>query len=71
MRPRILLLPPLIDTLERRHGLALIFIEGISNDTSIFDINIRRGSIVLPRQCVLHPVLIVTLWASHVRSKSQ
>jgi hypothetical protein len=54
----------LIDTLERRHGLALVFIEGASNDPSVFDINIWHGSVVLPRQCVFHPVLVVTLRVS-------
>lgn len=70
--PRIVPLNPsaslLIDTLERQHGLALVFIEGASNDTSVLDINSWRGNVVLPRQCMLHPVLVVTLWANHVRS---
>jgi hypothetical protein len=69
-RPRIPLISLSIDTLERRHGLALVFIEGVSNDASVFDINVWRGNIVLPRQCVFHPLIVVTLWA-HVRSASR
>lgn len=39
-RPRILLFSLSIDTLERWHGFALIFIEGVSDDASVLDINV-------------------------------
>jgi hypothetical protein len=55
-----------IDSLEWRYGFALIFIERFGYDASIFDFNVWRRGIALPRQRVHHPVFVVALLASQV-----
>ena len=51
----------LIDTLEGRHGLALVFVKGRVNDTTVLEDNVGRLGIGLEGQSVLHPGLIITL----------
>ena len=51
----------LVDMLERRDGLALGLVEGLVDDATVLDVDLRRVDVVLPRECVLHPVLIITL----------
>lgn len=51
----------LVDALEGRYGLALVFVECRVDDLAVFDLDIWLGWVVLERQSVLHPVLIVTL----------
>ena len=51
----------LVDTLERRHRLALVLVERLADDVAVLDVDGRRLNVVLPREGVLHPVLIVTL----------
>jgi hypothetical protein len=51
----------LIYTLERRYGLAFVFVQCSANNCSVFDIYLRFGVIMLECKCMLHPVLVVTL----------
>lgn len=50
----------LVDTLHWRHGLALVLIEGGTNDAAVREVNLAVG-LLLPAKRVLHPVLIVTV----------
>ena len=50
-----------INTLEWWYRFALIFIESVRNYASVFDVNIWRSSVVLPRKSVFHPILVITL----------
>ena len=50
----------LVDTLERRHRLALGLIERRSNNLPVPELNLTLR-LLLPRQGVFHPVLIITL----------
>lgn len=50
-----------IDALERWYGFALVFIERVRNHAAVFDVNIWRSSVVLPRQRVFHPIHVITL----------
>ena len=50
--PPINRLPPfvaLIDTLERWHRLALVLVQRVGDDATVFNINIWRIRVVLPR----------------------
>jgi len=60
-RAPVLFCFPSIDTLERWYGFALVFIERVRNYAPVFDVDIWRSSVVLPRQCVFHPILVITL----------
>lgn len=51
----------LVDTLERRNGLALVLVERRVNDTTELDLYVRCRRLALPRESVLHPFLIITL----------
>ena len=52
---------PLINTFEGRYRLALVFIQGGMDNVSVLNIDVRFGRIVLERECVLHPMLIIAL----------
>jgi hypothetical protein len=41
--------------------LAFIFIQSLVDDTTVLEGDIGRFDIILPRESVLHPVVIVTL----------
>ena len=51
----------LVHTLERWNGLALILIQGGSNDTTVSNLNIRFFDVTLECKRMLHPLIIVTL----------
>jgi hypothetical protein len=51
----------LVDTFERRNGLALVLVQSVADDTTILDVDFGGFTIVLPGESVLHPVLVVTL----------
>lgn len=51
----------LVHSLERWNSLALILVQGITNDSTVFDLNIRFIHIVLEGKGVLHPLIIVAL----------
>jgi hypothetical protein len=57
----LVLLPRLVGTLEWRYGLALVLVERLMDDTTVLDVNVRRVSIMLPCQSMLHPVVVITL----------
>ena len=46
--------------------LALILVKRLVDDPTEFDLNVRRSRLMLPRESVLHPLLIITLrsWVS-------
>lgn len=50
----------LVDTLEGRHALALVLVEGPVLDSTVakVDLTVR---LLLPGESVLHPVLVITL----------
>jgi hypothetical protein len=50
----------LVDTLERRNGLALVLIQGLGLNGTVAELNVAVG-LLLPGESVLHPVLVVTL----------
>src|SRR3954465_12971274 len=50
----------LVGTLERRHGLALVLIQGVGLDGTVAELDLTVG-LLLPGESVLHPVLIVTV----------
>ena len=50
-----------VDTLERRDGLALVLVERVADDATVLEVDLGRVHVVLPRERVLHPVLVVTL----------
>lgn len=51
----------LVNTLEWRYRLALVLVEGVSDDSTVLDVDLWRVDIVLPGEGVLHPLIIVTL----------
>ena len=51
---------PLIRTLERGNSLALLLIQRVHHDASVADIDVAVR-LLLPRQGVFHPVLVVSL----------
>ena len=65
---RLLPFVALIDTLERWHRLALVLVQRVGDDATVFNINIWRIHVVLPRQSMLHPVFVVTLLIAHIRT---
>lgn len=50
----------LVDTLERRNSLALLLIQGVVDNGSVGEVDLSLW--LLPRECVLLPVLVVSLW---------
>lgn len=50
----------LVCTLERRHRLALLVIQGLGLDSTEVQVNLAVG-VLLPCEGVLHPVLVITL----------
>ena len=50
----------LVCTLERRHRLALLVVQGLSLDSTEVQVNLAVG-LLLPCEGVLHPVLVITL----------
>lgn len=50
----------LVGTLERRHSLALVLIQGVGLDGTVAKLDLTVG-LLLPGESVLHPVLIVTV----------
>jgi hypothetical protein len=50
----------LVDTLEGRHALALVLVEGLVLDTAVAQVDLTVR-LLLPGESVLHPVLIITL----------
>ena len=57
----------LVYTLERRHGLAFVFVQGGGDDTAVSQLNIRRFDVVLEGERVLHPFLVITLLKTSIR----
>jgi len=51
----------LVDTLEGRDGLALVLVEGSIDDAAVLELDVGRLGVVLERESVLHPVLVITL----------
>ena len=51
----------LVNTLERRHCLALVFVESGTDDIAVLDRDVGLGGILDPGQGVLHPGFVVTL----------
>ena len=51
----------LIDALERRYGLALVFVQCIVYDVSVPDLDVGFRRVALERERVLHPVFVVSL----------
>lgn len=58
----------LVNSLKRRDRLALVFIQGCVNDTAVFEHNIWAIMVRLEGERVLHPVFIVTLRESQLRT---
>ena len=56
-----------IDTLERWYRLALILVQRVGDDATVFNVNIWRVCIMLPSQSMLHPDVIVTLLIVYIR----
>jgi hypothetical protein len=52
----------LVRALERRHGLALVLVEGVVRDRAVSELHVRRLDVRLERKRVLHPLLVITLW---------
>ena len=50
----------LVGTLERRDGLALLSIQGVSLNGTVAQLDLAVG-LLLPGQSVLHPLLVVTV----------
>lgn len=50
----------LVHTLERRDGLALVLVKGVGDNTTVAQVDLAMG-LLLEREGVLHPFLIVTL----------
>jgi hypothetical protein len=50
----------LVDTLERRNGLALVLIQGLGLNGTVTEVDLAV-SLLLPGEGVLHPVLVVTV----------
>lgn len=50
----------LVNTLERRNGLALVGVQGVGLDGTVAKLDVAVG-LLLPGESVLHPVLVVTL----------
>lgn len=57
----------LVHTLERRNGLALIFVQRGANDLAVLELNVGRIDVVLEGEGMLHPFLVVTLYHFSVR----
>ena len=51
----------LVDTLEWWHRLALVLVERVADNATVLEVDLGRVHVVLPRERVLHPVLVVTL----------
>lgn len=51
---------PLVDTLHRGHGLALVLVEGGADDAAVRQVDLAVG-LLLPAESVLHPVGVVTV----------
>ena len=58
----------LVNSLEGRDRLALVFVQGGVDDIAIFEHNIWAIMIRLEGERVLHPVVIVTLRKIHLRT---
>lgn len=50
----------LVDTLEGWHRLALLLIQGVVLDGTVAQVDLAVG-LLLPRESVLHPVLVITV----------
>jgi len=50
-----------VDTLERRYRFAFVLIEGLVDNTAIFETDIGIVGVSLVGKCVLHPILVVAL----------
>lgn len=50
----------LVHTLERRHRLALLLVQRVGLHRTVLQVHLAVG-LLLPRQGVLHPVLVITL----------
>jgi hypothetical protein len=46
----------LVGSLERRYGLALVLVQGLSNDLSEREVDLAVFSVGHDGQCVLHPL---------------
>ena len=52
--------PHLVASGERRNGLALVLVQGGADDGAVAELGLSVG-LLLPRESVLHPVLVVTV----------
>ena len=50
----------LVYTLEGRHGLALVLVQGGGDDVAVANVDLAMG-LLLEGQGVLHPLIVVTL----------
>jgi len=53
----------LINSLEGRDSFAFVFVQGVGDNASVSEFDIRFSHVALECQGVLHPFFVITLWS--------